>query len=167
MGNSLSLCPESWRLGEIKRQGEMGRECEHHPCILIYDLHIECGNSCRSAVIWKYVQKHPEALAQADFGYLPLHKLLANRISSTEDALLMMEKYPAALQHQNSHGVPLHLECKNQCRSAIIRKCIELYPEALAEADKDGYLPLHRLLENEFSSVEDALLMMEKYPAAL
>jgi hypothetical protein len=76
---------------------------------------------------------------------------------------MMMEKYSAALRNPNEYGhLPLHVECSIRCRSAIILKCIELYSEALADAQ--GYLLLHRLLDNESSSIKDALMMMmEKY----
>jgi hypothetical protein len=46
---------------------------------------------------------------------------------------------------------------------------IELYPESLAEATtSDDYLPLHLILleKRKLSSIEDATMMMEKYPAA-
>jgi len=44
---------------------------------------------------------------------------------------------------------------------------IDLYPEALGKADVLGCLPLHTLFRNVSSSIEDALMMMEKFPAAL
>jgi hypothetical protein len=44
---------------------------------------------------------------------------------------------------------------------------MELFPEGLAVADANGYLPLHRILQTNFSSVEDALCMIETYPEAL
>jgi hypothetical protein len=132
-------------------------------------LHVECGFLCRSAVIRKCVELCPELLAMADReGSLPLHRLLENRRSSIEDALTMIERYPAAIQHPNSKGVlPLHIECKRQSRSTIIKRCIDLHPEALSIADEEGSLPLHILLESKSSSTEDALMMIERYPAAL
>jgi hypothetical protein len=109
-----------------------------------------------------------EELAKVDHrGCLPLHKLL-EITSSMEDALMMMEKYPAALQHQNKHGdLPLHIECLYQCRSAVIAKFIELYPEALAKSDLWDNLPLHLVLGNKLADIDIALVMIEKYPAAL
>ena len=82
---------------------------------------------------------------------------------------MLMEKYLAALQHATKYNGyrALHLECSLQCRSAIIAKCIELYPEALAGADKSRYLPLHIAFGNESLTFEDALLMMVQYPAAV
>jgi hypothetical protein len=81
---------------------------------------------------------------------------------------MMIEKYPPALEHQRVYSdLPLHVECINQCESAIISKCVERYPGALSIADEDGYLPLHWLLANKSSTVEDALMMIEKYPEAL
>jgi ankyrin repeat protein len=95
-------------------------------------LHIECRNRCRSAVISKSIELYPEGLAVAieETLYLPMHMLLSNELSTIDDALTMIEKYPAALQHRDRYGdLPLHIECKNQCRSSIISKCIELYSE--------------------------------------
>jgi ankyrin repeat protein len=135
------------------------------------NFHEECYYRCRSSIIMQYIELYPESLAvdRADKdGYLPLHRVLSNRSSSIDIGLMVMEKYPAALQHQaNFDGLPLHIECRNQCRSSIISKCIELYPEALQIMDKEGFLPLHRLMINQSSSNDDALMMIEKYPAAL
>jgi ankyrin repeat protein len=129
-------------------------------------LHMECRYKCRSSIISLCIELYPEALAIAGHGYLPLHLLLHNQSSSVKDALIMIEKYPAALEHQSKLGLPLHIECKHRRRSSIMSKCLELYSEALAIAGH-GYLPLHWLIRNQSSSVEDALMMIEKYPAAL
>jgi hypothetical protein len=133
------------------------------------DIHEECKNQCRSSIIMQYIQQHPESLAIADVdGYLPLHSLLMHRSSSIDDALAMIEKYPAALQHPNDYGeYPLHIECIYLCRSIIISTFIELYPEALSKATDGGELPLNWLIQNKSSMIEDVLLMMEKYQAAL
>jgi hypothetical protein len=132
-------------------------------------LQMECDHRCRSAVISRCIEVYPEALAIAKTsGSLPLHRLLWNPESTIEVALMMFEKYPTALQHQNgSLYLPIHIESWNRCRSIILMKCIELYPEALEVADENGYLPLHCILEKKESSVNDALMMIEKYSAAL
>jgi len=137
-------------------------------------IHIECMNRCRSAIISKCIEQYPEELAKVgSYEYLPLHWLFDSNSSTIEDALMMIEKYPAALQHQTFlyyKNLPLHMECSHQCRSIIIAKCIELYPEALAMAGGSYCLPLHCLLKNDTIqslSIEDALMMIEKYPAAL
>jgi hypothetical protein len=141
-----------------------------------FDIHEECKHQCIPSILLQYMELHPESLAKVDDqGCLPLHVLLTNTncASASEIPLIllmaMMEKYPAALQHpDNSNGyLPLHIECYNQCRSAVIATCIELYPEALTIADRWGYLPLHRLLDNQSSSLADALMMIDKYPAAI
>jgi hypothetical protein len=134
-----------------------------------YPLHVECLHHYRSAILSKCIEIYPQALAKADVaGYLPLHRLLERHFSSDEDALMMIEKYPIALRHPTSFSeLPLYIECQNQCRSSIISKCIELYPEALAADNIHGYLPLHQVLKKNTSSTEEALMMMEKYPAAL
>jgi ankyrin repeat protein len=132
-------------------------------------LHIECKNQSRSFILAKFVELYPEALQVADKeGNLPLHSLLWNRSSKIDDSLLLTEKYPQALHYPDKNDqLPLHIECKNQCRSAVLLKCIELHPRALSEGDGDSYLPLHRLLLTASSTVEDALMMIDAYPAAL
>jgi hypothetical protein len=141
-----------------------------------FDLHKECMSKCRLSVITKYIEMNPERLAVPDmWGSWPLHRLLFNssKSSTVKIALMLIEKYPAAFAYQDQHGnFPLHAECWMKCRSAVIRKCIELYPEALSKVDTWRYLLLHRLLWNEIklkesSCIEDALMMIEKYPAAL
>jgi ankyrin repeat protein len=134
-------------------------------------LHIECRNKCRLSLVSKLIDLYPEALSVADQGRsLPLHYVLQKKsLGLTDLALMMIEKYPTASSHADADGrMPIHIECKYQCRSAIISKCIELYPESLAENDDDDErLPLHILLNNKLSTLDQALLMIEKYPAAL
>jgi hypothetical protein len=137
--------------------------------IEVLDIYGECQNECRSSIIQQYIALHPESLAKADReGYLPLHRLLEHQLSTIDDALMMIKRYPIALRHRNELSyMPLHIECKNQCRSSIICQCIDEYPRSLARVDAQGYLPLHLLLGHTSSSIEDALMMIEKYPAAL
>jgi hypothetical protein len=89
-----------------------------------------------------------DMLSKADQrGDLPLHRLLCNVYTTTEAALLMIDKYPAALRHQNYVGfLPLHIECGRQCRSIVISKCIELYPQSLEVGNMNGYTPLLLLI---------------------
>jgi ankyrin repeat protein len=133
-----------------------------------YLLH-ECKTACRSSIILQYIDSHPEALLVADrCSHLPFHFYLGNKNSTAELALLMIEKYPAALQQSNDKGeLPLHIECSNICRSTIVSTCIEIYPEALAKASNRGDLPLHSILRRKSATVEQALMMLEKYQAAM
>jgi hypothetical protein len=114
------------------------------------DFHMECKNQCRSSFIKRCIELSPEGLAKCGrYGSLPLHVILMNRSSFAELAFYMIDKYTAALQHRDGYErLPLHLACMSQCRSSIIAKCIELYPESLCTVDDGGYLPLHRLLSN-------------------
>jgi ankyrin repeat protein len=132
-------------------------------------IHEECNYQCRISNILQSMDQYPSLLARVDdHGCLLLHLVLQNHNSLIEDALLMIDKYPASLRHSNhQHYLPLHLECKFQCRSTIISRCIELYPEALAIANSQGNLPLHLLLVSSRSLVDDVLMMIEQYPAAL
>jgi hypothetical protein len=132
-------------------------------------IHEECKRQCRSSILVKCMELYPEALSVADGEeYLPLHRILENRSSTIADALLMIEKYPAAVSHPNCYrDLLLHIECECRCRSSIISKCFELHPESLRQFDKWRDLPLHKLLANELSSIEDAIMMIEKYPASL
>jgi hypothetical protein len=74
-----------------------------------------------------------------------------------------MDNYPATLRHRDAYNrLPIHIECKKQCRTAVLAKRIDLYPESLGEvATSEYHQPLHWLLCNEASSVYSALLMME------
>jgi ankyrin repeat protein len=146
---------------------------EHENSLGQLPLHIECKYRCRSSIIFKCIELYPESFIESSsairpMANLPLHLYLANDASSAEDALILIEKYPAVLEHQNRDAdLLLHIECKYACRSSIISKCIEQCPESLSVVDEEGNLPLHRLLENKSSSINDALMMIEKYPAAL
>jgi hypothetical protein len=142
---------------------------QHDASLAEIDIHAECRNQCRSSIILTCIDQHPESLVKLDErGDLPLHILLNNKSSSIDIALMMIGTYPAALQHRNNiRDLPLHIECRYQCRSSIISRFIELYPEALAIADGRGYLPLHSLIQSKSSSVADDSMMIEKYPAAL
>jgi ankyrin repeat protein len=143
------------------------------------DFHEECKNQCRSSIVRRYIELYPEALAKADsFSNLPLHLILKNPNTWNQPAIAelvvdMIDKYPAALQHRDGDGrLPLHLACIGQCRSSIVAKCIELYPEALAKADRFSSFPLYLLLWNpntwnQPAITELALHMIDKYPAAL
>jgi hypothetical protein len=135
-------------------------------------LHIECKNQCRAAIISKCIELYPESLKMDEntHHYLPLHIAIANVSSSVDTILSMIDKFPDALKHQDSYGnLPIHIECKNQRRSSILKKCIDLYPQSIAMASKinNNSLPLHILLSNQTSSIGAALMMIEKYPAAL
>jgi hypothetical protein len=101
--------------------------------------------------------------------FMPLHRLLFNKSSSSVDTILMMiEKYPTALRHLVCHKyLAIQIECGIQCRLPVISKCIELYPESLAQVGYKGHLPLHLLLANEASTIAAALMVIDKYPAAL
>jgi hypothetical protein len=134
-----------------------------------YVLHKECKKQCRSSVILHLIESHPETLAVEDEdGCLPLHWLVSNHRSTIELVMMMMEKHPAALEHQNlDEQLPIHIECVNESRSPIIAKFIELYPASLAIGDMYQCLPLHLLLESKSSSIENALTLIEEYPAAL
>jgi hypothetical protein len=133
------------------------------------DIYAECHYQCRSSIMRQYIELYPEALAKAnEAGDLLLHLLLWNEASSVDDALLMIETYPAALQHQDRYRyLPIHIECEHRCRSAIIARCINLYPEALTMANESSDLPLHMLLLGKFSCLDLVLTMIEKYPAAV
>jgi hypothetical protein len=105
-------------------------------------------------------------------GYLPLHNLLWSERKSNNVALMVIEKYPAALRHQQNKlfQLPLHVECGNQCRPAIVSKCIELYPESLVMADSRGYLPFHASLDPQRSNARRASsilhLLLAAHPTA-
>jgi hypothetical protein len=133
------------------------------------DIYEECKKKCRISIIIKYIARYPLVLAQpGHLGYLPLHCLLWNNLSSIEDAVMMMEKYPAALEYlSRDHFLPIHIECLYRCRSSLIAQFVNVYPEGLSQADIYGHTPLHWLLYNTSSSTDDALLLIETNPAVL
>jgi hypothetical protein len=112
-------------------------------------------------------------------GYLPLHYLLMNALSTEVAAMMMIQSYPDALRHKvilndaddftdKRSGLPLHLECRHQCRTSVTSKRLELYPESIAETDGHESLPLNKVLWNETSSSEEiALMLIDKYPPAV
>jgi hypothetical protein len=145
---------------------------EYHQYMLTCRFYDECEYECRSSILSEYIEHDPlpVLLSEADRDcVLHLHQILYNPSSSIEIALMMIEKYPAAVSQRDIHGyLPLRLECMEQCRAIIISKCIELYPEALAIADNyRGDIPLQAILRNDRSSIDAALSMIEKYPALL
>jgi hypothetical protein len=145
----------------------------HQPDVPI-TLHEECKNECRSTIIWQYVEQYPQSLEVKDeYGSLPLHLLLKNRNSIVEDALMMMEKYPLALEDRDgTEELPLHIECYNRCRSIIISKCIELYPQALdrrikfpgMSIDKSDYITYRSILSTIFTAPTLNWFEREKHP---
>jgi hypothetical protein len=78
----------------------------------------------------------------------------------------MIDKYPAALQHQDKFKqLPLHIECRTNGRLVVVSRCIELYPESLhvSLADQLTFLPLHSLLINK-TAVECTLMLLQRCP---
>jgi hypothetical protein len=144
-----------------------------HPNLLGYlPLHIECSNKCRSSVISKCIELYPESISMTNVkGYLPLHLMLWCEFSLADDVLMMIKKYPAALEHRNlEEDTAILIECRFHSRSIVISKCVELYPASLSMTDNWGHLPLHRLLCNEVNklpSIDDALMLINKHRASL
>jgi hypothetical protein len=104
-------------------------------------LILECRYHCRSIIISKCIELYPETLQIEDErGRMPLHIILRNKSSPIDCALMVIEKYPSAVQHQSyDDQLPIYIECAHQCRPSIISKCIESYPEGI---DDDSVLPL-------------------------
>jgi ankyrin repeat protein len=164
-------------MNELSSTGDAQAMMEKYPEALQHQnvdgelpLHIECRHRSRWLVILKCVELYPESLAIAEheLGHLPLHCFLWNDRPFVDAAFMMMDKYPAAVQHRSRHGyLPIHIECLKQCRSSIVSKCVELFPVSLAVADRQKCFPLHRLLSNKSSFIGNALIFINKYPAAL
>jgi hypothetical protein len=137
-------------------------------------LHMECKTQCRSDIITRCIELYPQSISIAETeGYLPLHYVISHPSSSEATTLMLIEKYPQAIEHvvddyyNNDGGLAIHIECKTQCRPSIIAKCIELFPEGLALVNEHDFLPLHNVFWNSSSSEVAAVMVMEKYPAAL
>jgi ankyrin repeat protein len=131
-------------------------------------IHIECLNSCRHELLVDMITSHPETLLDPNSnGSLPLHSLLMNPYSSIESAeLLLMVSPQAARGKTRRSSYPIHVECSQQCRWEVISQLIELWPEALHEANQDGLLPLHLLLENRSSTITSVQLLLDSFPGA-
>jgi hypothetical protein len=70
-------------------------------------LHIEIKSKCRSPIISECIELYPDSLSFVDQeGFMPLHWLLSRESSSTVDAMMIIEKHPAVLQHQGNIGLP-------------------------------------------------------------
>jgi hypothetical protein len=118
-------------------------------------------------IILQFIERYPESLALANEGYLPLHRVLENKLSPIDDG-----EIPSSTICRRRTTFTYRIQ--HQCRSAITSKymgayilAMGLYPESCDIADKSEYLLLHVLLENMSSSIVDALMMMENYPEAL
>jgi hypothetical protein len=136
-------------------------------------IHIECRYHCKLPVISKCIEVYPESLTIADnFGCLPLHRVLANPASSTAVALFMIEKDPETLRHGTLRDqLPIHVECQKQCRSSVISRCIQLYPESLSKCSTSGSLPLTRALckvtyENIHQKRKSLGILLSSHPAS-
>jgi hypothetical protein len=72
---------------------------------------------------------------------------------------VLIEKYPVAVKHRNEYNnLPLHIECNHQCRSSIILKYLELYPEALD--DKAVFTIISRIEKNNLFTYFHVLLIV-------
>jgi hypothetical protein len=83
--------------------------------------------------------------------------VLINKSSTADVALMMIEKYPAALQHRFGNLMAIHFESYYRCRLPILSKCIELYPESF----DDGAVSLiiEKVKTGEFYSYTSVLHM--------
>jgi hypothetical protein len=98
-----------------------------------------------------------------------LYDLLSDSACSEEALLQAMHDHPGALRlHFDENGsLPIHIECRNQCRSSVLVKCIELYPESLTVADGDGYWPLHAAIKNKSASFNAIMTLIDGHPGIL
>jgi hypothetical protein len=125
------------------------------------DIHEECRYQCRSSIILRYIDQHPESLAKADKNScLLLHWLLLHETSSIDLTLTVIEKYPAALKHRFVCGIlPIQIEAFHRCRYLIMSKCLELYPESLDEATLRWFMYKVNNSRN-FDQFKDVLLLV-------
>jgi hypothetical protein len=137
-------------------------------------VHIECIGQSRSSIIFKCIELYPESLGRMNGRKCsPLHLLLEKETSPIDLALMMIEKFPAALNHRRNDGkLPLHLECSYQCRSSVISKLIELYPESLdikvisiiiEKVDKSNFHTFAKILSIIFTSLPMTLYDRHKF----
>jgi hypothetical protein len=85
-----------------------------------------------------------------------------------DELINLIMKFPQAVSMPNEDGcLPLHFECENMCRKAVICKYVELYPQGLSVAAEGGNLPLHIILSNILSTEEMVLMIIDMYPEAI
>ena len=103
-----------------------------------------------------------------DYGNLPLH-LACKTNSSSQVIDFLIEKYPVALQIQNSHyHTPLHLACSNKDSSVdTIRKLITMYPKATKTGDINGELPIHHECSKENIILENLSALLDANPNSI
>jgi ankyrin repeat protein len=113
-------------------------------------LHMAAANECaQGSLISKLVALHPRGASIQDRqGKLPLHLACEIGKEWNEGGLEdLYEAFPEALQQvedNERHWYALHMAVNNVRSSpALIRKLVELYPEAAAHADGQGHYPLH------------------------
>jgi ankyrin repeat protein len=95
--------------------------------------------------------------------YDDLIRLLLDKSSSIETTLELIDKNQSLLRRCDHVGnLPIHIECSHQCRSRIVERFIQYFPESLVVANKYGYLPLHEVLSLQSSPLDIALMMIDK-----
>jgi ankyrin repeat protein len=100
----------------------------------------------------RLLEIYPEgALLQDGKGQLPIHNALQSD-SPESFVMALLRVNPSCASYRDSHGcLPLHCACSNSRASpGLIAALISAYSEATQEADRDGRLPLHRLLKPSF-----------------
>jgi ankyrin repeat protein len=112
-------------------------------------------------------------------GEFPLHRLLVHSKKlhdipiHDEVDLMVIDRYKALVKRVDRDGnLPFHIECSNLRRLTIISRLIQLYPKSLSVANKEGDLPLHRLLLLGSRPIQDInddveLMMIIRYRTAL
>jgi hypothetical protein len=86
-------------------------------------------------------------------------------LPSEGEILDAIDWHSDALEQVDDDGsLPIHIECKYQCRLSIISKCAQLYPESLTIEDGNGELPLQLAMMSDQSSESTVLWLIDNYP---
>jgi ankyrin repeat protein len=135
-----------------------------------YPINLAVQKPLSHSTIDKLLRCFPDCcMAISAKGSLLLHEVLTYQwyCMSPETIKYVIDIYPAATQMKGAQGeLPLHIECKKQCRPDFITKLLNIYPDAIRTADKDKKLPLHSVLSKKAATFTTIILLLGLYPDA-
>lgn len=111
---------------------------------------IELCLQASSGIIQRYSKKCMLPMQQKVGHYLPLHTAL--EISSCASLhCRVLRTCKDLVSRRNEHGCyPLHIAAKHckECSLVVIKRLLEIFPQAASEKDSFGHLPLHIALSS-------------------
>lgn len=130
-------------------------------------LHLAIQMRAEEQLIRKLIEEYPKACRQHELGgsqRLPLHLALGHMSSGVVTALLDADQMACQEQDQALGWLPLHTALATQVTDDdLIKKIVDLYPDACRKEDDDGKLPIH-LAYN--ASAATCRLLLDTFPEA-